>query len=76
MTFDVLNRATWPDCLIAVQVAAIYQRNILGLKKACQRHSFIPAPYRVKPYRWRKGDVIRDLDGLREVPRGVYARRA
>lgn len=57
--------------LTAEQVAAIYQRPILGLKKACQLKRFIPAPSKVKPYRWRKVDVVRDVEGTRYPLRRV-----
>lgn len=67
--FDPLNTATWPLVLTAEQCAAIYQRPILGLKKACQRHGFLPAPYRTKPYRFRKVDVLRDVEGTRQLRR-------
>ncbi len=66
--FDVLDRSTWQDCLTVPQVAAIYQRSEGGLRKACQLHRFQPAPYKVRPYRWRKVDVLRDLEGARMVP--------
>lgn len=65
--FDVLDRGTWPDVLTADEIATIYRRPILGLKKACQENRFVPAPYQKKPYRWRKVDVVRHLDGARGV---------
>lgn len=61
--FNALEPSTWPLVLTAEQVAAIYQRPILGLKKACQLHRFLPAPYKTHPYRWRKVAVLRDVEG-------------
>lgn len=68
MTFTPLDAATWPLVLTAEQVAAIYQRSVLGLKKSCQQQRFIPAPFRTKPYRWRRVDVLRDVEGARMAP--------
>jgi hypothetical protein len=68
--FSVLDRATWPETLTADHVAAIYDRKVGGLKKTIQRGTFRPAPVHVKPYQWRRSDVLRDLDG------GVSLRRA
>ncbi len=63
--FDITDESTWPVLLSAEQIAAIWQRPVLGVKKACQLHKFIPAPFQVKPYRWRKADVLRAVDGGR-----------
>jgi hypothetical protein len=65
--FNATDPATWPLVLTADQVAAIYQRPVGGLKKACQQHRFVPAPYQRQPYRWRKADVLRDVEGGRGV---------
>lgn len=64
VTFSICDRATWPEVLTADEIAAIYQRKVSGLKKSCQQRTFVPAPYRRHPYRWKKTDVIRDLDGV------------
>lgn len=63
--FNIADSSTWPVVLTADHVAAIYQRPVLGLKKACQLHRFVPAPFRTQPYRWRKIDVLRDVEGAR-----------
>lgn len=64
--FNPLDPATWPVNLTAHEVAAIYRRrSVSGLRKACQRNQFVPAPYKVKPYLWRRVDVIRDVEGAR-----------
>lgn len=67
--FTPLDHASWPLALTVEQVAAIYQRAVGGVKKACQQHRFIPAPYKTRPYRWRKVDVERDLFGTRSLQR-------
>ena len=60
--FSVTDVATWPVVLTADQIAAIYQRSVGGIKKACQQHRFIPAPFQRQPYRWRKSDVVRHVE--------------
>lgn len=60
--FSITNSATWPVCLTPEQIAAIYQRTVAAVKKACQQGRFVPAPFEVHPYRWRKCDVLRHLD--------------
>lgn len=61
--FSITDRATWPEVLTSEQVAAIYQRKVGGLKKACQERTMVPAPFQTHPYRWRKADVLRHIDG-------------
>lgn len=70
-SFDIANADTWPLILTAEQVAAIYQRGIYGLKKACQLHRFVPAPFQKQPYRWRKADLLRHIEGGRGPLRKV-----
>lgn len=72
MTFDPLTPATWPLALTAEQVAAIYQRSVAGLKKSCQKRTLVPAPFQSHPYRWRKADVLRHVEGGR-MPAGLRA---
>lgn len=66
--FNVADDSTWPIVLTADQVAAIYQRPVGGIKKACQLGRFVPAPFQSHPYRWRKADVIRQVLGGRVFP--------
>ena len=61
--FDITDAATWPLVHTADQVAAIYQRPVGGIKKACQLSRFVPAPFQKKPYRWRRADLQRHIDG-------------
>jgi hypothetical protein len=51
--------------LTAEQVAAIYQRKVGGVKKLCQQRTFVPAPFQKHPYRWRKVEVVRHVEGAR-----------
>lgn len=64
--FNSLDQATWPQLMTADEVAAIYRRSVLALKKACQLGKFRPTPHQVHPYHWRKVDVLRDL-GLQQT---------
>lgn len=65
MAFDPHDPATWPVNLTAYEVAAIYRRSVQGLRKAVQRHQFTPAPYKVRPYLWRRIAVLADVEGAR-----------
>jgi hypothetical protein len=70
--FDITDSSTWPVVLTAEQVAAIYQRPVGGVKKACQLHRFVPAPFQVRPFRFRKTDVTRHLEGGRGPARVAW----
>lgn len=69
--FSVADPATWGMVLSLQEVAAIY-----GLKPETLRHylkprartAFSPQPFKRGPYRWRKVDVLRDVEGNRAVP--------
>jgi hypothetical protein len=63
--FSPLDVATWPTLLTAEQIAAIWQRPVGGVKKSCQQGRFIPAPFQSHPYRWRRSDVLRVVEGQR-----------
>jgi hypothetical protein len=65
--FDPANVATWPMVLTIQHMTAIYSRTVIGLRKACQRGTFSPLPYRTRPYQWRKVDVVRDVEGARQT---------
>lgn len=63
--FDPGDPSTWAMTLTAEQIALVYQRKVGGIKKACQQGSFRPAPFETHPYRWRKVDVLRHVEGAR-----------
>lgn len=63
--FNTADHTTWPLTLTPEHLAAIYHRSLGAVRKACQLHRFVPAPYRTHPLRWRKTDVVRDVDGAR-----------
>lgn len=67
VVFDPCDDRTWLPTLTADQIAALWQRSVGGIKKACQQGRFVPAPFQVQPYRWRKADVQRHLQGGRAV---------
>jgi len=62
-TFDPGDRATWPEVLTADEFAAVYRRKVGGVKADCARRTCVPAPFCFKPYKWRKTDILRHLDG-------------
>jgi hypothetical protein len=71
--FDVTNPETWPVILTVDHIMAIIpaHKTICGLKSACKRKRFQPAPYQSKPWLWRRADVQRFVEG----GRGVQLRR-
>jgi hypothetical protein len=59
---------TWPMVLRIEDIAAIYRRSVLAIRHACKpsaKVKFRPAPFQTRPYRWRKADVLRDVQGAR-----------
>lgn len=65
LSFDPKRPETWPVVLTVAQIAAIYQRTEGALRKAMSNQRFHLAPMRGRPYRWRRVDVIRDVEGAR-----------
>lgn len=47
------------------EVAAIKRRTVAAIRKQVQRRTFVPAPAETRPYRWRKVDVLRYVEGAR-----------
>lgn len=70
MSFTPTDPRSWDVTLTAAQVAQLFHRKVGGLKKSCQEHRFIPAPFQVRPYLWRKVDVVRHL-GLQQMGRSL-----
>lgn len=67
--FSVSDPETWPVLLTVEHVIAIIpaHKSIGGLKKACQRGRFQPAPFQSKPFLWRRADVLRFVESGRVV---------
>ena len=68
--FSPCDPSTWCATLTVEQIAAIYQRSVGGVRKAVQLGRFQPVPFQVQPYRWRKVDVLRQLEGARGFASG------
>lgn len=60
--FNTADSSTWPVVLTPLHMSAIYARTVGAIKKACQLHKFQPAPFQKQPYRWRRADVLRQLE--------------
>ena len=43
-------------------MAAIYRVNPDTIRRALSLHKFQPVPFEKYPYRWRRDDVLRDLN--------------
>ena len=60
--FNVADASTWPLVMTVAHMSAIYAQSVGGIEKACQLHKFTPAPFLTHPRRWRRADVLRQLD--------------
>lgn len=67
--FTVTDRATWGELLTAEEVALILRRSVGGIRKAASTRTLVPAPFLTQPWRWRRADVVRYLDGPRAALR-------
>jgi predicted DNA-binding transcriptional regulator AlpA len=72
----------WPDLddapimLTLEEVAAIYRMGMSTIRKRMALRTFTPAPYSLRPLRWRKVDVEADLIRLhRGRPRRLRSRQ-
>lgn len=72
LPFNPDDPDTWPITMTPHHIAAIYQRTVGAVRKACQLQRFIPAPFKHRPYLWRRVDVLRDVEGAR----GGFMRKA
>ncbi len=69
--FSVTDPQTWPMVLTLEHVAAIYSikpANLRHYLKPTARTPFSPQPFMRGPYRWRKVDIVRDVEGARSTP--------
>jgi Helix-turn-helix domain len=75
----VVNLATLPVLLKLTDMAAVYRISERTIRRLVERNEFHPIPYEKYPYRWRRDDVIRDLNGpsrkLRTAPHGFAKAR-
>jgi len=60
--FNTADPSTWPLVLTPEHMSALYARSVGAIKKACQLHKFQPAPFLTHPFRWRRADVLRQLE--------------
>lgn len=66
--FDITDSSSWPVVLTIEQVAAIYGLKVANLKhylKPSSKTPFTPMPFMRNPARWRKCDVLRQVEGAR-----------
>jgi hypothetical protein len=71
MTFTPTDRATWPEVLTLAEAAAILRKSPRTLRRACGQRICVPAPAFTAPYRWRRSDITRFIDGPRAVRRAA-----
>ena len=59
-----------PALLTISEVAAVYRISVATIRRGLQNGTFHPRPWDKYPYRWRREDVLADLDRPRaEQPR-------
>lgn len=64
-TFSVADSSTWPLVMTIDQVAELYDRSVKSVRNYSTEGRFVPAPFLTRPYRWRKADVVRHVEGAR-----------
>lgn len=63
--FNVADPATWPMVMTIDHVSEVYDRTVKAVRESCNTQRFVPAPFLNRPYRWRKADVLRHVEGAR-----------
>lgn len=63
--FDATSSASWPMVMSIDHVSALYGRTVKAIRAHCEQGRFTPAPFLNRPYRWRKADVLRHVEGAR-----------
>jgi hypothetical protein len=63
--FSVADQSTWPLVMFIEQIAELYGRSAKAIRTHCDQGRFIPAPFINRPYRWRRADVVRHVEGAR-----------
>lgn len=64
-TFSAADPATWPLVMTIEQIAELYDRSVKSVRNYSNVGRFVPAPFINRPYRWRKADVLRHVEGAR-----------
>ena len=54
-----------PVILRLSEMALLYRVSPLTIRRGLQQNTFRPLPFEKYPYRWRRDDVIRDLQTVR-----------
>lgn len=68
MDLDTANPATWPAVMKLEEVAKVFRLSIYTVRDKAARGDFRPAPIKGKPLRWRRADVLREVEPT-AVPR-------
>lgn len=63
--FNVADPATWPMVMPIEHVSEVYDRSVKAIRNECSAKRFVPAPFLVRPFRWRKADILRHVEGAR-----------
>ena len=63
--FNVADQSTWPTVMSIEEVAELYKRSVKAIRNECGAGRFVPAAFLNRPFRWRKADVVRHVEGAR-----------
>jgi len=76
----ISDLSSLPYLLTILEMAAIYRVQPDTIRRALSLHKFHPLPFEKYPYRWKRDDVIRDLNTprakLRVRKHGFAAKKA
>ena len=76
----VMNLATLPVLLLIEDMAALYRISTRTIRRLIEQNEFNPIPFEKYPFRWRREDVLRHLNGpshkLRSRPHGFATTKA
>jgi predicted DNA-binding transcriptional regulator AlpA len=73
MAIDTTNPASWPTVMRLDEVAAVFRLSPDTIRNKAIRGDFRPAPLKGKPLRWRRSDVLREVE---PTPLPAWARRS
>jgi len=65
MDFPITDLGKLPVILTMAEMSGLYRISKRTIQRQLQTDEFQPLPYAKYPYRWRKEDVIRDLQTRR-----------
>jgi hypothetical protein len=62
MSHGVTNLSELPVILTMRELAELYRVSVATIRRKLEAGTFSPQPFDRYPYRWKRDDVLRDLD--------------